>query len=245
MDHRLRLGGVITALLFTACAHESYVYSPAEQATATVNGFPAARYGVPPERPMGTVLIASPGVVEAKYQDSGVTHVIAVRMVVENNSDDMPWTVDSREQHIVLRSGGESAPAYVNSDGQGSPILQIARGGKRTLDLYYPLPANATDARQIPEFDVRWQVHTGERAVAERTPFDRMRLEPVYANSYYDGFGYEPYWWYDPFWPRPSYVIVPTYPYHHGPPAYVQPYVGGGPRSVPPPPVAHPPPPAR
>jgi hypothetical protein len=167
------------------------------------------------------VLVASSGVVEAKFQENVATRLLSVRMVIENNADAAPWTVDTREQRAIVQGIGDSAPAYVNTDGRGAPTLQIARGEKRTIDLYFPLPANADDPRHVPQFDIAWQVHTSERPVAERTSFDRMRIEPSYASSYY-GWGFAPNWWYDPFWAGPTYAIAPTFRYYHARPTYVR-----------------------
>lgn len=167
------------------------------------------------------------------FQGEPEARMISVRMVVENNADDQPWQLDTREQRVVVGASGESVPAYVNTDGQGAPLVQIVRGKKASVDLYYPLPGNLEGADQVPEFDFVWQVHTGPRLIAERTPFDRTRIEPVYAQSYYYGWGYEPYWWYDPLWPGPTYSIGVGFHHYHGPPGYVRPY--GGARPLPPP----------
>ena len=59
----------------------------------------------------------------------------------------------------------------------------------------------------MPQFDFAWNVQTAARPIAERTAFDRVRVEPVYASGYpYYGYGYRPYGYYDPFWhPYPYY----------------------------------------
>jgi hypothetical protein len=55
--------------------------------------------------------------------------------------------------------------------------------------------------RQLPHFDVLWQVDTASRSVASRTSFDRVEVvsatwyDPYYF-AYYAGYG--PFWWYDP-----------------------------------------------
>jgi len=215
-------GGSVALAMMLGCSSDKYLYSPAEQATATMDGLPAGRYAIPPEQPLGTVVIASPGVVELKFSDGVKTRMLSVRMTVTNNSDDVPWKIDTREARIVLPGGGESAPAYVNTDGQELPVVEVARGHKRALDLYYPLPAEAKDEKHVPEFDFKWQVHTSNRTVAERTPFDRLELEPAYAAPNY-AWGFAPYWWYDPFWPGATYAYGPPYVYRHPRPAKVAP----------------------
>jgi hypothetical protein len=186
-----------SAALF-GCSSDKYLYSPAEKANATVSGLPAGRYEIPPERPLGTVLVASPGVVEMKFDGNVKTRMLSARMVVMNNQDDAVWKVDTRELRAVIAGVGESAPAYVNTDAPGLPVISIARGEKRTFDLFYPLPPEADKAKNVPEFDLVWQVHTGPRPVAERTPFERL--------DYY-GWGFSPFWWHDPFVPGPLYAV--------------------------------------
>jgi hypothetical protein len=215
-------GIVLATLLVAACAENEYVYRPAEQATAQVGGLPAARYGVPPERPLGTVLVASSGLARVGFNGGAEQRMLAVRLVVANNTDDKQWTVDTREQRAVIVGVGESRPVYANADIGLSPVLQIDRGKKLSVDLFYPLPADRQNAEQVPQFELMWQVQTGERLVAERTPFERMEVEPEpYANGAYAG--YWPYWWYDPLWPGPTYVIAPGFTTFPVPPLNVTP----------------------
>src|SRR5260221_347333 len=190
----------VASLVLGACAEDEYIYRPAEQATAWVGGLPAARYGIPPERPLGTVLVASSGLARVGFSNGAEQRMLAIRMVVSNNADDTPWTVDTREQRAIVLGAGESRPLYANADGGLSPLLQIPRGRKATIDLFYPLPVERQEAKRVPEFDVIWQVQTGERLVAERTPFERLEIEP--EPFPYGAYGaYWPYWWYDPLWP--------------------------------------------
>ncbi len=214
--------GLASAVLF-GCSSDKYLYSPAEQANATVNGLPAGHYDLPPERPLGDVVIASPGVVEMKFQENVKTRMLSVRMVVTNNQDDAGWKIDTREVHAIIADVGESAPAYVNTESQQLPVVLVMRGQKRTIDLFYPLPPSADKAKHVPQFDVTWQVHTGVRMVAERTPFERLELEPMFADPYYYyGWGFAPFWWHDPYVPGPIYAIgAPVY-WHYVRPVHVQ-----------------------
>ena len=60
-----RVTGLAVAVVAGGCAANQYLFVPTENATATTEGFPAARYPVPPESPRGTVYVASFGVVSA------------------------------------------------------------------------------------------------------------------------------------------------------------------------------------
>jgi hypothetical protein len=199
-----------------------YVYQPAMQATAQASGYPAAHYTIPPVDPTGDVRVASFGFTEVQAQGGGPsTSVMHVRMIVANNRDDSPWTIDTREIVATVAGEGGSRPAFVNTDAGAPPIVQVSRGEQRIIDLYYPLPEVMSTEDRLPSFDVRWQVQTSGGAIAQRTPFEREPVEAAYAYGapgyypgaypyaygygYYDvGFalGYGPHWWYDPWYPR-------------------------------------------
>jgi hypothetical protein len=197
------------ALALSACSEE-YVYRPAVNPSATVAGSLAAYYEIPPEAPRGSVRIASLGFSRLEVEGGKTLRAIHLRMVVANN-DTTPWTVDTREQRIDLPGHGMSRAAFVGTHGVTPPFVSVPTGGKRTVDLFYPLPQGLDDASHIPEFDVVWSVVTGARAVSERTPFDRLRVEPAAAY----GYDWGPYWgwgWYDPFYPYggfydPAFVV--------------------------------------
>jgi hypothetical protein len=219
-----RIGGltVVAAMAAAAggCGTGSYVYQPTEQSNATLEGRPAARYGIPPERPTGDVRVISSGVNDVEPAP-GSPHikVLQARMVVANNLDNTPWIVDTRAQYAWIAGEGKARPMFANSDAPGAPLLRIGRGEQRTVDLYYPLPQGMQSEDKLPTFDLAWQVQTGQRLIAERTPFERIPIEPLYAPSYAAygvGLGWGPYWWYDPFWPHVTYVH----------PVYIGPHFG-------------------
>jgi uncharacterized membrane protein YgcG len=182
------------------------VYEPAERSNAVVNGVPASSYPTPPERPTGDVRIVSLGFTTVRPADGASVLVLQLRMVVANNGDDQPWTLDTRQITVSIAGEGESAPAFVNGDAGEPPVVQIPRGAQRTFDLFYPLPRDLDRADRLPAFDVKWQVQTPSRVVAERTPFERVAVEsgdygyvyPYYASGYggaWYGPGLGPYWW--------------------------------------------------
>jgi hypothetical protein len=199
---------VVAATLLGACAETTYLYRPSQQATAQVSGLPAARYSIPPERPQGEVLVVSTGITEIK-PDNAPARALFARVIVSNNSDDTTWRLDTRKQAAVM-GGNRVAPTYVNTFGESLPVIEIAKGEKRTIDFYFPLPAGTETNGDLPQFDLSWNIDTGTRPIAERTSFDRYRVEPVYSAPYYGGYGgyyggyygypYSRWGWYDPWW---------------------------------------------
>jgi hypothetical protein len=193
------------ALGVAGCA-PTYVYQPAQNATGQVQGRLAADYPIPTNNPQGDVRLASFGISTVSPQNAPDVkqRAIHVRLIIANNSGQY-WSLDTREQRIDVPGAGQQPPAYVSTQegDRGLPMISIAPNGKRTLDLFYPLPATMQSAKQIPEFDVLWRLNTGSEIVAERTPFDRLQIEPVYAYGY--GWDYAPYAWGGPYWFDPWY----------------------------------------
>lgn len=194
----LRKAMIAAATLIVACGGTNYVYAP-EGAKVAADGRLISRVGVPPERPRGEVRITAMGITRLRGQADRDIDALHLRVVVNNDSDDTPWTVDTRQQLIEIRGAGRAAPLFANTDRDTLPILTIPRRDQRTLDLFYPLPAGIDDADDLAGFDLLWQVETGARVVAQRTPFGRMEIEPLPTTGpYYAGWG--PYWWHDPFY---------------------------------------------
>jgi hypothetical protein len=168
-----------------------------------LHGLPAERTGIPQEAPQGTVEVASYGVTNLRTNDGNVP-VAHVRMIVSNESDATPWTIDSRKQMLEIAGEGRSRAIYVNSDRDSLPVVSVAQRERRVLDFYFPLPTTIHNDSGLRRFDMLWEVDTSSRAVASRTSFDRVAEQPRYAYAEpYSPFwvGYGPYWWYDPFYP--------------------------------------------
>jgi hypothetical protein len=164
-----------------------------ENATSVVDGNAATSVAIPPEAPRGEVRIASSGLTTLRANDAPDLPAVHVRMEVSNDADHVAWTVDTREQLLAVQGGGTVQPAFANADIDGLPLVQVAPREKRTIDLYYAVPDD-----DVVEFELAWQVATGDRVVGERTAF--YRTEPESGPTYATMWG--PYWWYDPFYPR-------------------------------------------
>lgn len=189
------LGALSTLAL--GCAAERYSYRPAEQSTATLAGRPAARYEIPPYAPRGDVRVSTYGVGEVEQEEGEKTPVLRVRLNISNDGDEAAWTLDTREVVVALPGHGTIGAAFVNAGSADLPFVSIPPWEQRTVDLYYPLPEEMAEASEIPAFDVLWRVRTARDFVAQRTPFERIAVEPSPASG--AGAGPAPYWWYDPF----------------------------------------------
>ena len=205
------------AAALPACSG-TYLYAPATHATGQVAGRLAAEYEIPTERPTGDVRVGSLGITEIAPQgapegapEGEKVRAMHVRMDVLNNSD-QPWTLDVRNQVIAIAGGGTSPPAFASAPGQQLPMVTIAPKAKQTIDLFYPLPPGLQKASRIPEFDAIWQIQTDQRGVLERTPFNRLQIEPVYAYGYDADFAFDyglgP-WGIGPWWYNSGYPIGP------------------------------------
>jgi hypothetical protein len=183
-----------------ACGSQ-YAYVPTTNATATISGRTASEYQIPPEAPRGDVRIASFGMTNLTAKtnpEQGQIRALHLRLMIDNNSD-TPWQLDTREQRLDLSGYGPSAPAFASASPGPSlpPIVTIAAGGKRTVDLFFPLPPNEQHASKVPSFDALWRIKTGNELVAERSPFERIYIEP--AASDYD-YGIGGFWGEGPYW---------------------------------------------
>jgi len=221
-----RLRALLVALLASVglaaagCAPLPVYFTPTEQVTATTDGIPSARYPIPPEMPNGTAYVTSFGVVQADVAGTGHnTPLLAVRLTVSHDSGTEPWTIDTREQLVQIPGAGRSRAAFVNADVNGAPLIPVAVAQKRVIDLYYTLPPNMASGPKIPSFDFLWQVHTTQRLIAQRTPFQQevADIATVWTYPVFPlGPGWAPYWWYDPFYPEvtfyPPVVLHNTYP---------------------------------
>jgi hypothetical protein len=192
-----------TGLAATGCAADRYYYQPAEQATAISGGHPAAQYSIPPGRQGGDVRVTSFGVAKLELERGKRVKTLHVRLDIANENGREPWALDTRYVQVQFEGRREATPAYAHADDASLPVVQIPPGQSRTIDLYYPLPAQIKGEGQIPRFDVVWRVQTDEELVAERTPFERREIVQPAPTVYYGfGMGAYPYGWYDPWYPR-------------------------------------------
>jgi hypothetical protein len=217
-QHNRRLPWLVALATSAFACGPQYVYvPPTPTTTITTPGRVAAKYGVPPEASQGSVEIASYGITRIFPATDPTEHLDAIhlRIAVDNGSEEQ-WYLDTRQQRIVLNGRGTSAPMFASaSPGWPPPVVPIAPKNTRVADLFFPLPFDLQNARVLPAFDAIWQVQLPGRTVSERTPFDRLRIEPppIYSeNDYGVNYYWGPPYWYDGDYPRFGFggtVVVP------------------------------------
>jgi hypothetical protein len=196
---------LVSLLAVSACAAH-YAYVPTTNAVATIRGNPAADYPLPPSAPQGDLRIASYGMtdVSPRNESNEVYRALHLRVVLANNGE-TPWLFDTREQHVQL-DGQAALPVTFASANGGSapPVITVNHDAKRVVDLFFFLPPNLQHEDAIPEFDALWSVHSGSAVFSERTPFQRLTIEPDYGD--YDDWDYGVnYYWGGPYWMNPDY----------------------------------------
>src|SRR5207253_2084062 len=122
-----------------------------------------------------------------------------LRALIENRSSSA-WTFDTREQRIDLSGRGALVPAFASANaGTPPPLITVEPTGKRVVDMFFVLPQDLQGAEDIPAFDAVSQVTTDAGVVSERTPFERLAVEP--DNGEYDDWDYgRDYYWGGPYW---------------------------------------------
>jgi hypothetical protein len=160
------------ALAMCACGTR-YAYAPVTTTSAEVVGNPAADYPFPPEAPRGDVRLATLGLV-----DVGDSKAIRLRMILTNRGSE-PWLLDKSEQQlaVVASEDGKKRTEIVHALTQvAGARVEVPPQQTETVDLFFPLPRDASDPSEVPAFDAIWTVRVGARAIATRTPFERWTV---------------------------------------------------------------------
>jgi hypothetical protein len=236
---KIKMLGLFVTATLAACGSTmspETVVEPSQPLPSRAPMFPVSRYVIPEDKPEGKIRITSFGVVPLEPTGGGkASNALHVRIVLANEEGLKPWKVDTRELRLSLPGEGESRPAFVNTDAGTPPIILVPPGAERTLDLFYPLPAEVKDDEEVDEFTIRWAVTTGSGLIVRRTPFEDEPAmggpepysyrsvetsEPVYYESYPDyGYGYD--YGYGDYWAGPYFSIgFGAYPYWYYDPFY-------------------------
>lgn len=215
---------LIAFVALTGCATH-YAYVPAPPTTsAHVFGRDAAFYSIPAASPHGELRVISYGIEELAPGDpddpaSDGAHgfnALHLRVIVSNNGQ-KPWTLDTREQRLVV-DGSASGAAFATADREGDasqpPIIQVFFGHTRVSDLFFALPPGRDTSETLPAFVAQTRVHTDEGDVTETTSFVRTEIGAWAAwgqdeSDGHDAFDVDQYnyaYWDDPFWFNDGFV---------------------------------------
>lgn len=184
----LRLPTLITItllalLLLSGCASkpkpEDVTFQPTENQNVTSEKESEASYLIPvPTAAEGKVNVSYKGIEDARTKQSEAkVPSLHLQLQISSKSEKglAPWAFDVRNQQLSLRNQESSfTPTWAHSPGQTFPVLQVAPGETKTVDLYYALPEDKRSATEIPGFTLNWQVQTSSRLVAEATSFDQV-----------------------------------------------------------------------
>lgn len=200
------------ALIALAACEPQYAYVPVTNATV-IAGHVAADYPIPKEAPRGDVRVASYGIADVggsrEHDDRDRVRALHLRITIIDNGD-RPWTMDTREQLVDLDGYGQSVAAYASANaGSAPPLITATPMGKRVVDLFFPLPPQLQRAERLPTFDVVWKVRADDKDISERTPFERISVEPPPSYDPIYDYGADYYWgppyFYDPLYGNRGY----------------------------------------
>ena len=163
MVRRARVVGVILAL--GACGSKIYtpVPTPIREEEVWVSVLSRGERGV--------VRIEPQGVRRVETSTGAQVDALLVRMIVSNDSSHRPWTLDTRQQLMVLPTGVRTPPLDVV--GAEDRIIHVACGDRRVVDLYYVMPP--AGFASLPSFDVLWQLNAGDEVVSRTTEVVALR----------------------------------------------------------------------
>jgi hypothetical protein len=211
MTNRNTLALLAFSLIGGCATGRDYVYRPSAPRMADVDGFAAAVYPIPPERPEGEVRVVSFGVTELQSGPGAPVPMLQARVVIANNGDAVPWTLKTTDVSLEIPGEGRSPAMYANTDQGSVPVVTVGRGDRRTVDFYFPLPGPVRGPEGLAGFDLKWEIQTGARVVAERTAFQRVEIREEVATPTHAAvfIGWGPFWWAHPYH-RHYYVHPPV-----------------------------------
>jgi len=155
------------------------------------------------------VELASLGVAELTPDDGAPIAALHLQAVLANTDDDQPWAVDMARARVELVAGEPIAAAFVNSDARTLPIAIIARGERRVVDLYFPIPRELA-AHGPAAFTLTWPMNRPpHRALHARFTSERITAQTNDGVARAAGWG--PRWWFAPTYPWPEYLHRPGY----------------------------------
>jgi hypothetical protein len=166
--------------------------------------------------PTGTVELESYGIAGLTPDEQPELGLLHLRVRLTNDKD-ARWVFDVRDVRLELGTH-RAQPLLANGDAIGLPLMSIARGSERMLDLYFALPDTIRRDEDVARFEITWRVTTSAGPLSGRAIFRGLAAEPAYENTEPTGWG--PRWWADPDYPWPRFWESPG-PIRHRPPSRI------------------------
>lgn len=180
------------ALATAGCATETTAYGPASEPQYAEHQAPAVPYPIPAADPKGTAYVMSFGAEHMPTPSGAQGLYLHLRIAAENRADAAVWTIDTRDQVVSLGAAPVQA-TYAESSAGGS-VLTLTQGQHGTLDVFYPLAAQANPGKAT----LSWQVRRGGEPITGTTPFELVPNQPPeYVDYQPVGVAVEwwPAWW--------------------------------------------------
>jgi hypothetical protein len=132
----------------------------------------AVGYAVPVEAPTGEVQIVSLGIADLPRPSRiGTERYVHMRLAAHNQTDALPWVLDSRDQLIELPSGATLPPRFAESSNPASAAHVVLPPGQRGyLDLFFQVE----DGFDPAWASLVWKVRRGSGMIVARTVFERL-----------------------------------------------------------------------
>jgi hypothetical protein len=165
MVRRTLVVGLVLAL--GACGSRQYAQAPAPIHEEEV------WVSVPSRAEHGEVRIEPQGVRRVVTSTGAQVDALLVRMIVTNDSSHRPWTLDTRQQLMVLPTGLRTPPLVVDVEGARDHVISVRCGDRRVVDLYYVMPP--AGFASLPSFDVMWELNAGDALVSRTTEVVALR----------------------------------------------------------------------
>lgn len=160
----------------------------------------------------GDIELVSFGIATLSADSGPPITAVHVREAFANRSDDFAWTVDASLATVWFGRGGPIHAVLANSDVATLPLLRIAHGERRMIDLYFPVPADRMSDEELGAFTVAYRVYTPTRRYESSAALLRSPRWPTREER-----GPEPgwgrRWWADPsypwtqYWRRPGHAV--------------------------------------
>jgi hypothetical protein len=174
---------VATLALVCGCTPmRNFVYGPTPTTSRPdtpdrIDGHVAVTYPVPADHPRGDVEVAVRRLATLRVPEGAhgrTAHVVVVRMIVHNRDADI-WSVECGGIDGVVGGSQHEYPIRAESDGKPLWNLVLRPGEKKTVDLFYELPAK-TDK---PTIAINFRAYTGGGAIERATaPLARRETSP-------------------------------------------------------------------